>query len=80
MQVETEHTHVPIKSWTDGVDFDENSKQQVRNVANMPFIFKHVAIMPDVHFGKGATVGSVIPTVKAIIPAAERAATCSDFC
>nr|WP_222934459.1 RtcB family protein [Caulobacter sp. 17J80-11] len=44
--------------------------QQLRNVASLPFIHSHVAVMPDVHWGMGATVGSVIPTVGAIIPAA----------
>jgi hypothetical protein len=43
---------------------------QLKNVASLPFIHKHVAVMPDVHWGMGATVGSVIPTVGAIIPAA----------
>ncbi|MGB4811009.1 MAG: RtcB family protein [Methylophilaceae bacterium] len=59
-----------IKSWTRGVMFDENAKQQVRDMAAMPFIHKHIAVMPDVHLGKGATIGSVIPTIGAIIPAA----------
>jgi tRNA-splicing ligase RtcB len=57
------------KSWTKGVEFDEASQQQVRNLAAMPFV-KGVAIMPDVHLGIGATIGSVIATDKAIIPAA----------
>lgn len=61
-------TRVPVKIWTE--DVDENSIQQLRNIANMPFIHKHVAAMPDVHLGKGATVGSVIATDNAIIPAA----------
>lgn len=60
----------PIKSWTRGVPFDENSKDQLRNMAALPFIHKWVAAMPDVHLGKGATIGSVIPTTGAIIPAA----------
>jgi tRNA-splicing ligase RtcB len=60
----------PIKSWTRGVPFEDQAKKQVENVAGLPFIHKHVAIMPDVHAGKGATIGSVIPTHKAIIPAA----------
>ena len=60
----------PIKAWTNGVSFDQNAQQQVRNVASLPFIYKHVAVMPDVHWGIGATVGSVIPTVNAVIPAA----------
>lgn len=59
-----------IKSWTRGVPFDDNSKQQLRNIARMPFIHKWVAAMPDVHLGKGATIGSVIPTIGAVIPAA----------
>lgn len=56
------------KVWTDHVE--ERAMQQIENVISMPFIHKHVAIMPDVHAGYGATVGSVIPTKKAIIPAA----------
>ncbi|RUR10294.1 RtcB family protein [Legionella sp. km772] len=59
-----------IKAWIQYVDFAENAKEQVANIASLPFIFKHVAVMPDVHLGKGATVGSVIPTRNAIIPAA----------
>lgn len=59
-----------IKAFTKGVVFDTNAQQQVKNVADMPFIFKHVAVMPDVHLGKGATVGSVIATRGAVIPAA----------
>jgi len=60
----------PIKGWTNGVVVEHEAQQQLRNIANLPFIHKHVAVMPDVHFGKGATVGSVIPTRKAIVPAA----------
>src|SRR3954466_8435522 len=44
--------------------------QQIRNTASMGFIFKHVAVMPDCHYGKGATVGTVIATTGAVIPAA----------
>ena len=60
----------PVKAWTRGVQFEEEARRQVLNVASMPFIHKWVAIMPDVHGGLGATIGSVIPTVGAIIPAA----------
>lgn len=60
----------PIKAWTRGVPIEESAMKQLRNVAALPFIHKHVAVMPDVHWGMGATVGSVIPTVGAIIPAA----------
>lgn len=59
-----------VKAWTKYVDFADNAKEQVANIAALPFIFKHIAVMPDVHLGKGATVGSVIPTKQAIIPAA----------
>lgn len=61
---------LPIKSWTRGVPVEESAKQQLRNLAVMPFIHKHVAVMPDVHLGIGATIGSVIATNGAIIPAA----------
>lgn len=60
----------PVKAWTRGVSFDENSRQQLLNIATLPFIHKWIAVMPDVHLGKGATIGSVIPTVGAVIPAA----------
>lgn len=60
----------PIKAWTKGVPVEPDAEAQLRNVASLPFVFKHVAVMPDVHLGKGATVGSVIPTRGAIIPAA----------
>ena len=59
---------VPVNIWTD--DVDERSKEQLLNIASMPFIHHHVAAMPDVHLGMGATIGSVIATHRAIIPAA----------
>src|SRR5213594_1469289 len=61
---------VAIKAWTKGVPLEDAALQQLLNVAQLPFIYKWVAAMPDVHWGIGATVGSVIPTVGAIIPAA----------
>src|SRR5918996_1039306 len=61
---------VPIKAWTKGVAIEAEAEKQLHNVAVMPFIYKWVAAMPDVHWGIGATVGSVIPTKGAIIPAA----------
>ena len=60
----------PIKMWTRGVPVDEGAKEQLRKTAQMPFIHKWLAVMPDVHKGIGSTVGSVIPTKGAIIPAA----------
>jgi len=59
---------VPVKIYTDEVD--GKAMQQLYNIAQLPFIHNHIAAMPDVHLGKGATVGSVIPTKGAIIPAA----------
>ena len=61
---------VPIKAWVRGVPIESAALDQLKNVASLPFIHKHVAVMPDCHFGMGATVGSVIPTIGAIIPAA----------
>ncbi|MBF0189398.1 MAG: RtcB family protein, partial [Magnetococcales bacterium] len=60
----------PIKMWTQGVPVDDGAKEQLKRTARLPFIHKWMAVMPDVHLGLGATVGTVIPTVKAIIPAA----------
>jgi tRNA-splicing ligase RtcB (3'-phosphate/5'-hydroxy nucleic acid ligase) len=59
---------VPVKIWTD--DVDERSRQQLAHIAQLPFVHHHVAAMPDVHLGIGATIGSVIATHKALIPAA----------
>jgi tRNA-splicing ligase RtcB len=76
MSEETQHLvlkgekGVPVKAWVRGVPLEEQAKQQLLNVAQLPFVFKWVAAMPDVHWGIGATVGSVIPTKGAIIPAA----------
>ena len=65
-----ESEHGLIKAWTRGVPIEESAMKQLRNVAGLPFIHRHIAVMPDVHWGMGATVGSVIPTIGAIIPAA----------
>jgi tRNA-splicing ligase RtcB len=59
-----------VKMWTRGVPIEEAAKKQLANTARMPFIFQHLAAMPDVHLGIGATVGSVMATKGAIIPAA----------
>ena len=61
---------VPIKMWTRGVPVEDGARAQLARAAQMPFVFKHVAVMPDVDVGIGATVGSVIPTKGAVIPAA----------
>ena len=61
---------VPVKMWTKGVPVEDEAKKQLANAARLPIVFKHIAAMPDVHLGIGATIGSVIPTIRAIIPAA----------
>ena len=66
----TETGGAPIKSWTRGVPVDEHTWRQLRSVAALPFVHRHVVAMPDVHLGLGATVGSVIPTRGAVVPAA----------
>jgi tRNA-splicing ligase RtcB (3'-phosphate/5'-hydroxy nucleic acid ligase) len=69
-EVITGHDHAPIFAWIEGVPVEHAAMQQLRNVAALPFIYDHVAVMPDVHWGMGATVGSVIATKGAIVPAA----------
>ncbi|WP_298063732.1 RtcB family protein [uncultured Acinetobacter sp.] len=59
---------VPVKIFTN--DIDRESIEQLKKMAQLQFVYSHIAVMPDVHVGKGATVGSVIPTKHAIIPAA----------
>jgi tRNA-splicing ligase RtcB len=65
-----EGSATPIKGWVQGVPLEDSAKQQLQNIATLPFVGPWVAVMPDVHLGKGATVGSVVPTRGAIIPAA----------
>jgi tRNA-splicing ligase RtcB (3'-phosphate/5'-hydroxy nucleic acid ligase) len=60
----------PIKAWVRGVPLDEGAKRQLENTASLPFVYKWIAVMPDVHWGLGATVGSVVATKGAIVPAA----------
>ena len=63
-------TGKPIRMWTRGVAVEDDAKKQLSRAADLPFVWPHVAVMPDVHVGIGATIGSVIPTQGAIIPAA----------
>jgi tRNA-splicing ligase RtcB len=65
-----ETDNAPIKAWTDGVPVEDKAMQQLCALASLPFIYGHVAVMPDVHWGLGATIGSVIATKGAVIPAA----------
>ena len=60
----------PVKAWVRGVEVEETARKQVEDISRLPFIYKHVAVMPDVHWGMGATVGSVIATRGALVPAA----------
>lgn len=57
-------TPLPVLSWANH-DLANEEQKMARNVASLPFVFKHVALMPDVHLGKGALVGSVIATKEA---------------
>jgi tRNA-splicing ligase RtcB len=61
---------VPIKAWVEGVPLDNGARDQLRKMARLPIVGPWIAVMPDVHLGIGATVGSVVPTEGAIIPAA----------
>jgi tRNA-splicing ligase RtcB len=61
---------VPIRAWVEGVEIEPAALQQLKNVAALPVVGPYLAVMPDVHWGIGATVGSVVPTEKAIVPAA----------
>lgn len=63
-------SRVPVKIWSDINTVESAALDQLTNAANLPFVFKHVAAMPDVHLGKGATVGSVVATKGAVCPAA----------
>ncbi len=65
-----EGSATPIKGWVRGVPLEDKARQQLRNIAAIPFVGPWVSVMPDVHLGIGATVGSVVPTRGAIIPAA----------
>ena len=60
--------HVPVKIWTDQVE--ESAEQQLAALAACPFVFHHVAAMPDVHYGLGATIGSVFATRDVLLPTA----------
>ena len=63
-------TRTPNKGWVRGVPVEPEAQAQLRNIAALPFVGPWVAVMPDVHLGKGATVGSVVPTRGAVVPAA----------
>src|SRR5215813_10314500 len=62
------NARVPVKVWTDQIE--PQAMEQLKNTASLPFVFRHVAAMPDVHLGIGATVGSVVATKGAVCPAA----------
>lgn len=62
--------NVPIALWTRADEVERSAMQQLHNIAKLPWVFHHVAVMPDVHYGKGATVGSVIAMKGAVSPAA----------
>ena len=59
-----------IITFLDPATIEPQAKEQLLNISELPFVFKHIAVMPDCHLGKGATVGSVIATQGAVMPAA----------
>ena len=59
-----------IKAWKRGVPFEDKAVEQLKNTARLPFVYKYIAAMPDTHWAMGSTVGSVLPTRGAIVPAA----------
>ncbi len=67
---DTRAVRAPIKAWIRGVECDESAREQLELVASLPVVAGHLAVMPDVHRGTGATVGSVIPTRRALVPSA----------
>lgn len=69
-QVITGPGQAPIKAWTQGVPVEPGALSQLRQLASLPIVHSHIAVMPDVHIGKGATIGSVMASVNAVIPAA----------
>src|ERR671926_109968 len=68
IRTEIQEGLVPVKIYT--TELEAAARQQLVNISKLPIVHHHVAAMPDVHLGIGATVGSVIPTKQAIIPAA----------
>jgi tRNA-splicing ligase RtcB len=66
----SEMQHGKIKLWTPLESVESQACDQLKNIANLPWVFHHVAVMPDVHYGKGATVGSVVAMTGAVSPAA----------
>jgi tRNA-splicing ligase RtcB len=63
---------VPVKLWTKLSDVEESAQKQLKNVAALPWAFRHIAVMPDVHAGVGATIGTVIAMKGAVAPSAVR--------
>eukprot|EP01130_Rhizamoeba_saxonica_P003281 TRINITY_DN139_c1_g1_i1.p1 TRINITY_DN139_c1_g1~~TRINITY_DN139_c1_g1_i1.p1 ORF type:complete len:415 (+),score=98.42 TRINITY_DN139_c1_g1_i1:2-1246(+) len=66
----TKNSKIPIKAWTTNVPLEDMAYKQVQHLSEMDIVYPHVALMPDAHWGKGTTIGSVIPTRNAVIPAA----------
>ncbi len=63
-----EKSKVPVKSWINKEDIEESALKQLENMVQLPFVFHHVAVMPDVHCGYGVTIGSVLLTKGVVIP------------
>src|SRR5690606_36069977 len=63
-----ESENIPIKLWLEADQMEEGALEQARNLANLPFAFKHIAIMPDTHEGYGMPIGAILATKGVIIP------------
>jgi tRNA-splicing ligase RtcB len=59
-----------VRLWTGSMSVEDAAVKQLQNISELPILAGHIAVMPDVHLGSGATVGSVIPTLSAVIPSA----------
>src|SRR4029453_1503809 len=70
MFAEMKTKNVPVKLWAKIEEVESQALDQLRNIASLPWVAHHVAVMPDVHVGKGATVGSVVAMRGAVAPAA----------
>ncbi len=67
--IEEPGLRAPIKTWLPPADIEPGAMEQLRNAARHPEVGPHVAVMPDCHVGFGVTIGSVFPTIGAVVPA-----------
>ncbi|MBD3329739.1 RtcB family protein, partial [Candidatus Dojkabacteria bacterium] len=68
MEIITANTKIPIHTWIPFDQLDQKTVQQVENIANLPFAYHHVALMPDAHVGYGMPIGGILATNEYIVP------------